>query len=248
MEAQTKPLHPEPKNLIRGPFIPIQASKKIIAGLSISSIALCITSCVLGLTLAGQIQKAPWVIASTENGYETVGLDRQKISRRDLEQYVNFVIPTLYGHLNGEAKGLESLRGLVNQNILDEQKKEVSTNSASYKNDGVSEFVVLTGINPETVVINNRKKMAYVEVVGSVLTTKNNKTKKTDSQWRCVFYLVNPAIGTSAASGGKNNGNRFGIYLQQIVEQPPGTLNPDSPKPTREDMEEYLKEKNNDQK
>jgi hypothetical protein len=131
----------------------------------------------------------------------------------------------------------------VNENIISSQLKSLKERERELQDEGISQFAIVSGINPETMVINRDKKIAYAEALGTIVLTKENRSKKTDVQWRCLMYLVEPTSKLSSSTpGGKMTGNKMGIFLQQIAEQPPGTVNEDSPKPTASDMKERNEE------
>ena len=184
-------------------------------------------------------QKPPLVLYNNGdgNGFSEALVGSMRITRGDLERYMHLIIPNIYANINGEDTGLDQIRGLLNENIIITTKRELTQKGGNMKNEGVSQFAVVTGINPETLAIDYKRKMAYVEVYGTIVLSQENKTKKTDVQWRCFAYLVDPSTKLlTNTPGGKQLGNRFGIYLQQLEEQPPGTINKDVLKPTQENL------------
>jgi hypothetical protein len=97
----------------------------------------------------------------------------------------------------------------------------------------------VTGINPETLVINRKKNFVYAEALGTIVLSQAKRSEKTEVQWRILLYIVEPTDAlTSTTPAGAMRGNRMGLYLQQISEQPPGTINEDSPKPSAQDLKE----------
>lgn len=203
-----------------------------------------LSTVILSVGFTTSINRKPWVLANTSSGYEELGISRSQINRPDVERFINYVIPNLYGTLNGEAPGLTELSGLVNENILNQQELELANSGKSMKADGVSQFAIATGINPETLVISRSKNFVYAEVMGTIVLTQARRSEKTDVQWRVLLYIVEPTDAlASNTPAGKMQGNRMGLYLQQITEQPPGTVNEDSPKPTALDLQERETEK-----
>ena len=225
------PKHPDPSNPIRAPYLPLAVSRKAITMLMASSIALPIVSVVLAIAFSISIQRKPWVVANFGKGYEELALERNKITTQDVERFLNLIIPNLYGSLNGAGPGLQELRGLVNETIITIQEKGLKENEKAYREGGISTFALLTGINPDTLIINREKKFVYVEALGTIMYTEANSSKKTDVQWRCLLYIVEPTDAlTSDTPIGPRKGNKWGLYVQQIAEQEPGTINKDTPR------------------
>jgi len=221
--------HPEPNNPIRAPYLPLTVARKVISFLLASSIALLCVSIILAISFSISVQRKPWVVANFGKGYEELTLERNKVTPQDIERFLNFVIPNLYGALNGNAPGLEGLKGLVNENILAIQKKDLTDNDKQYKAQGISTFALVTGINPETLSIKKERNAVYVEALGTIVLSQNDSSKKTEVQWRCLLYIVEPTDAlTSNSPAGPQKGNKMGLYLERIAEQPPGTLNKDT--------------------
>jgi hypothetical protein len=236
---ETPSPHPEPENPIRAPFIPLSASRKLIATLGWCIVGLVIITTMLTIGFVTSINRKPWILVNTGNGYQEMEIGRPKVTRGDIARYLNFVIPNIYGSLNGEAPGLASLRGLVNENIISKEKKTLEDKQRYFKENGISQFAVVTGLNPDTLVINRERHLAYAEALGSVVLSKENKSQKTDTQWRCLMYIVEPTDAlNSTTPAGKMTGNRMGLFLQYCVEQEVGTVNKDSPKPSASDLQE----------
>jgi hypothetical protein len=228
METQK---HPEPSNPIRAPYLPLAQSRRAITFLMISSVALLIVSIILAVAFAVSVQRKPWVVANFGKGYEELTLERNKITPQEIERYLTLIIPNLYGSLNGEMPGLQELRGLVNETVLSLTEKENRDNEKAYRDSGISTFALLTGINPDTLVINREQNFVYAEALGTIVLTQANTSKKTEVQWRCLIYIVEPTdVLTSNTPIGPRKGNKMGLYLQQIVEQAPGTVNTDIPR------------------
>lgn len=231
--------HPELDNPIRAPFIPLAVSRRYITVLGWSVAGLTLVVILLSIGFTASINRKPWVLVATPDGYQEAGVGTAPTTRKDVERFLNFVIPNIYGSVNAEGPGLENIRGLVNENILIAQRKTLEEQGQFLKQEGVSQFAVVTGINPETMVINREKNMAYAEALGTIVLTREKKSRKTEVQWRCLIYIVEPTSQISSSTpGGKMVGNRMGLFLQQIAEQAPGTINEDSPKPTMSDMQE----------
>jgi hypothetical protein len=228
-----EPKHPDPTNPIRAPYLPLATSRKIITTLFWCCALLTFVTVLLAIGFSISIQRKPWVVANFGKGYEELILERTKTTAQDVERYLNFVIPNLYGTLNGEAPGLQELRGIVNETIISVQQSDINQNAFTYRNDGISSFALVTGINPETLSIREDKNEVYVEAYGTIVLSQEKNSKKTDVQWRCLIYIVEPtdALMTQTVRG-PQRGNKMGLYLQQIAEQEPGTINQDIPQRT----------------
>lgn len=236
--------HPESENPIRAPFIPLALSRKLIITLGWCVAALVFVIIVLAIGFTTSINRKPWVLVATESGFEEMGVTRSKTTRKDVERFLNLVIPNIYGTINAEGPGLSEIRGMVNENIISQQEKSLEDRKEYLRKDGISQFAIVTGINPETMVINRDKKIAYAEALGTIVLTKENKSRKTEVQWRCLMYLVEPTDKLSSSTpAGTMAGNKMGLFLEQIQEQPPGTVNDDSPKPDARDLQEKEIEK-----
>jgi len=231
--------HPEPDNPIRVPYLPLSMSRRLIIVLGWAVAGLVLTTIMLAVGFTASINRKPWVLMDTGDGYKEMGLGSAKTTRQEVERFLNLIIPNIYGSLNGQAPGLEEVKGLVNQTIISQQRGDLSQKQNYLEREGISQFAIVTGINPETLVIDRKKNFVYVEALGTIVLAKENRSQKTDVQWRCLIYIVEPTdMLTSNTPTGKLPGNRMGLYLQQIGEQPPGTINKDSPKPTASDLQE----------
>lgn len=245
MESETPtPENKSAQNPVRAPYVSLALSRKMVGTMGWCIVGLVGVTIILAIALSVSLQKKPWVLVNNGKGFEEIGIGHWKATRNDVERYVNLVIPNLYGSLNGEAPGLNELRGLINENILRQQETDLEKNRQQFQQDGVSQFAIVTGINPDTLVINRSKNFIYAEVLGSIVLTQARRSERTDVQWRILLYIVEPTDALiSETPGGKLKGNRMGMYLQQIAEQAPGTINEDSPKPTAEDLQERQNEK-----
>lgn len=240
--------HPDKNNPIRAPFIPLAISRRLIHALAWCVVGLTLVTILLAIGFATSINRKPWVLVATEGGYEEMGIGKPKTSRKDVERFLSMVIPNIYGSINAEGPGLTEIRGMVNENIISSQQQSLTDRENELRNEGISQFAIVSGINPETMVIDRQKNIAYAEAIGTIVLTKENRSKKTDVQWRCLMYLVEPTSKLSSSTlSGKMAGNKMGLFLQQISEQPPGTINDDSPKPTAADVKERSEEENNNQ-
>lgn len=236
--------HPQPGVTPRNGYAEAATANKRHAQLTFGVIGLVIACLVQAATIHYHSQKPPLVLYNNGdgNGFNEAIVGAMRITRGDLERYMNLIIPNIYANINGEDTGLDQIRGLLNENIIITTKRELSQKGGNMKNEGVSQFAVVTGVNPETLAIDYKRKMAYIEVYGTIVLSQENKTKKTDVQWRCLCYLVDPSAKLlTNTPGGKRLGNRFGIYLQQLEEQPPGTINKDILKPTPDNIQELKK-------
>lgn len=227
------------KNPVRAPYVSLALSRRLITTLSWCVAGMVLVTVILAIGFTTSINRKPWILTNSADGYEEMGVGRASISRGDVERFLNFVIPNIYGSLNGSAPGLNEIRGLVNESILGQQEKELEGSQSDLKDNGVSQFAIVTGINPETMVINRKKNFVYAEALGTIVLTQARRSEKTEVQWRVLIYIVEPTDAlTSSTPAGQMRGNRLGLYLQQIAEQPPGTVNEDSPKPTTDDLQE----------
>lgn len=243
-ENPSKENHPDPTNPIRAPFVTLALSRKLLTTMGWCIVGLCIVTIILAVGFTTSINRRPWILTNLGDGYQEVGLSRStQATRNDVERFLNFVIPNLYGSLNAEGPGLREIRGLVNENILMEQEKALEDKATSLKREGIGQFAIVTGINADTLVIDRRKNFVYVEAVGTVVLTQANRSQKTDVQWRCLLFIVEPTDAlASTTPAGKMKGNRMGLFLQQIAEQAPGTINEDSPKPSALDAQDRANE------
>jgi hypothetical protein len=236
---QEKLNHPDKNNPIRAPYIPLALSRKLITILGWCVAGLTLVTILLAIGFATSINRKPWILVSTPEGYEEMGVKKSTTTRKDVERFLNFVIPNIYGTVNAEGPGLSKIRGMVNENIIGEQEKSLESRKSYLKDEGISQFAIVTGINPDTMVINRDKNIAYAEALGTIVLTKENRSKKTDVQWRCLIYIVEPTGQLySSTPAGKMAGNKMGLFMQQVAEQKPGTINEDSPKPSASDLQE----------
>jgi hypothetical protein len=236
--------NPHSKESVRAPYVSISLSRKLIGTMGWCIVGLVVVTLILGIALSVSLQKKPWVLVNNGKGFEEIGIGEWKANRGEVERFLNLAVPNLYGSLNGDGPGLNELRGLVNENILLQQEGELSANKEDYQEQGVSQFAIVTGINPDTLVINHSKNFVYAEVLGTIVLTKGRRSEQTNVQWRVLLYIVEPTDALmSETPGGRMKGNRMGLYLQQIAEQAPGTINEDSPKPTMEDIKAREAEK-----
>jgi hypothetical protein len=237
----TSVTHPQPGISPRNGYAEAATATSRHTLLTYAVIGLVAASLIQVATIHYYSQKPPLVLYNNGdgNGFNEAVVGPIRITRGDLERYMNLIIPAIYANINGEDTALDQIRGLVNENIILTTKRELAQKGGSMKNEGVSQFAVVTGVNPETLAIDYRRKMAYIEVYGTIVLSQENKTKKTDVQWRCLCYLVDPSTKLlTNTPGGKRLGNRFGIYLQQVEEQPPGTVNKDILSPTAGNLQE----------
>lgn len=224
---------------VRAPWVPLAQARKTISLLTLCTLALTLVTIILGALVFTQLTKKPWIVGYTNGKYKEMDPQNFKVTRDDVEIFLGDVIPRLYGIVQGEAPGLEMLGGSVNPNIVSTQRANVKKQSDSLKEQGISQFAIVTGIIPHTLVINRNERYIYAEVTGINMLTKRDKSTPTEAQWRCLLYIVDPlASMNSNTPGGRIAGNQHGLYLQQIVEQTPGTINTDSPRPTTEDEQE----------
>ncbi len=244
LEEKTKPQVQQPpktgeQEQVKAPWVPLAMATKTISLLTFSSLCLTLVTLVLGFVVTSQLNKKPWIVGYTQGKYTELDPQKFIVSRDDVETFLGDVIPRIYGTVQGEAPGLDMLRGTVNPNIISTQRNNVEGQKKMLKDEGISQFALVTGIIPNTLVINRKERFVYAEVTGVVMLARQNKSTPSEVQWRCLLYIVEPLSSLeSKTPGGRVAGNQFGLYLQQIVEQTPGTVNSDSPRPTTEDEQE----------
>lgn len=238
-----KQAHPEENNPIRAPYVALSLSRKLLAVLGWCVAGLVLVVIILAVGYTTSINRKPWVLSNSGEGFEEMGVGRFNATRSDIERFVNFVIPNIYGSLNGAAPGFNEVRGMVNENIINQQEKDLTVNKSYLQEEGVSQFAIITGINPETLVINRDRNFVYVEALGTIVLSQARRSEKTEVQWRILLYIVEPTDAlASNTPAGQMRGNRLGLYMQQITEQPPGTINEDSPKPSTDDIRDRQQE------
>jgi hypothetical protein len=224
---------------VRAPWIPLAMATKTIGLLALSTILLTVVTIALSVLAISQLSRKPWIVGYNNGKYSETDPQRFRVGRDDVETFLGDVLPRLYGTINGEAPGLDMLRTTVNPNIVSSQRENIEGQKEQLRREGISQFSIVTGIVPETLVINRKENFVYAEATGVVMMTKENKSTPSEVQWRTLLYIVDPISGeTTKTPGGSVAGNQYGLYLQQVVEQTPGTINPDSPKPTTEDEQE----------
>lgn len=227
------------KESVRAPWVPLAVAQKTIALLTGSTLLLAVSAVALAAVVFTQLNKKPWIVGYTAGTYTELDPQKFRVTRDDVEIFLGDVIPRLYGTVNGQAPGLEMLAQSVNPNILATQRENVATQSKSLQEQGISQFAILTGLVPQTLVINRSQNFVYAEATGVVMLTRDNRSTPSEVQWRCLIYIVNPLTSMETKTpGGRLAGNQYGLYLQQILEQAPGTVNPDSPRPTTQDEQE----------
>lgn len=222
---------------VRSPWIPLAQARKTIALLTLASLALAVCAVVLAVLVFAQLNRKPWIVGYTNGKYTQLDPQGFRVSRDDVEIFLSDIIPRLYGTVNGEAPGLDMLEGgvSVNPNIIAAQRANVADSSKQLIADGISQFAIPTGIIPDTLVINRTERFVYAEVTGITMLTRPDRSTPTETQWRCLLYIIDPFNNQDDIPSA---GSHYGLYLQQIIEQPPGTVNPDSPRPTTSDEQE----------
>jgi len=237
-EKETTPQKETVHEEVRYPWVQLSMSRRVITLLLISSLLLTVASITLAVSSVRLLNRKPWVVGYQGGTYNELNPQRFRVTRDDVEIFLSSVIPQLYGSVNGEAPGLELLRTVVNPNIISNQKENLQE-QYSILSQGVSQFAIVTGINPDTLVINRTEKFIYAEAIGVTTFARRDKSIPSQTQWRCLIYILEPVSSLETNTpGGRVAGNEYGLYLQQIVEQAPGTVNPDSPQPTTQDEQE----------
>lgn len=217
---------------IHAPWIPHAITRQRLSQLSWSTLLSTATSIILAFVVLKQNDRAPWILRETDNGFEDASLERTKITRVDLERYLSFIIPNLLGHIAGQAPGLHTIEGLLNQTVITTQAHALKSEENLLKTTQASQTLLVTGINPDQTHIDYARKQAYVEFFTTAVITKNSQTTSTQTQWRAKLYLVPPTQNlTTSNTKGTIPGNRFGLYLWQLDEQTLGTTNTDNPIP-----------------
>jgi hypothetical protein len=90
---------------------------------------------------------------------------------------------------------------------------------------------IVQSVNHKTLAIRYAQKVVYAEATGVVILTDQSGHSQTNpTQWAMLFYIKDIIDGHNTIV------NRYGLYLQNIVPQTPGTSNPTAPKPTGEEL------------
>lgn len=224
------------------PWVPGAVARRTVGLLTLVTLILSGVIVCLGIVAVKLAKNPPKLVVNQEGKYTSAELQEIKVSRDDVELYVQLVIPRLYAQSGGVAPGLEQIRHMVNANIITEQLEQTQKRANNLEKQGVTQFAIVNGVNPNTLVINHEKKTVYVEAIGLIgLTDKEGKARTVQTQWQMLMYLVD-IIPTGKNTPGTNTaiGNERGLYLQQYREQKPGTINDnDAPKVQASDLQEW---------
>lgn len=234
------------KNDVPAPWVPGATARRTVGQLTLVSIML--TACVvaLGIVAIKVAKEPPKLVVNNAGRFVQADLDPMTVTRDDVELFVQLVIPRLYAQSGGEAPGLEQIRHMVNTNIITEQLEQMKKKASSLGRRGVTQFAIVNGVNPNTLVIDRDKKTIYVEAIGLIgLTDSEGRAQTVQTQWQMLMYMVDiiPAGADSAMGKRELIGNERGILLQQYREQKPGTVNSDTPKLRQSDMQEWEAQK-----
>jgi hypothetical protein len=224
------------------PWVPGAVARRVIGMLTLVTLIQAGVIASLSIAAIKIAKEPPKLVTNNLGSFVEAQIKPLKVSRDDVERFVQLVIPRLYAQSGGDSPGLEQIRTLVNPNILANQSAEMDQKSKQLAEKGITQFAIVNGINPQTMVIDRQKKTIYCEAIGLVgLTDKNGKARTVPTQWSMMMYLVDiiPTSDTSVNPGAELLGNERGIYLQQYAEQEPGKINEKMPKATNDDIAEY---------
>ena len=103
-------------------------------------------------------------------------------------------------------------------------------NTGQMKQGHYVQSAIVQTVNRRTLAIRYSQKVVYAEATGIViLTDQQGHALPSPVQWAMLFFIKDIVDGQNTII------NRYGLYLQNIVPQTPGTTNPTAPKPTGEE-------------
>jgi hypothetical protein len=216
------------------PWVPGAVAKRIIGLQTI--LAFCLLCCTFLLTvILWKLATAPpRLITQLSNGqYAAVQTSQINLNMDDVTNFIQLILPRLYENSEGAAPGIEELRGLnvINPNIVDGFLADVQRNINQMKQGHFVQSAIVQSVNHKTLAIRYAQKVVYAEATGVVILTDQSGHSQTNpTQWAMLFYIKDIIDSHNTIV------NRYGLYLQNIVPQTPGTSNPTAPKPTGEEL------------
>lgn len=216
------------------PWVPGAVARRIIGYQTILGFCLLLTTILLAIVAWKLATIPPRLVSQTADGlFTSLQTSQIKINADDVINFVQTVVPRLYDNSEGSAPGIEELRGLnvVNPNIIDGMLGDMQQNATQMKNGQYFQSAIVQDINRTTLAIHYSQKIVYCEANGVViLTDKEGHSQTTPTQWAMLIYIKDVLDNNATIV------NRYGLYLQNIVPQNPGTVNSNVPKPTGEEF------------
>lgn len=227
---------PDSQNTVRPRAWLAQAeSRRYIKALYWIVIVFAIASLILFLTTWSVVNRKPVVLSKGTYGFTPVPLENFIIHRDDVEAYLSLVIPKLYDQQYDTKPAFRLLQGYVNPAIITQQEERYGEHLDQMKAQKATQWAIVNGVNPQTLVINRQRHFIYADVEGLVGINLANKSLSNPVQWQCLIYMTgNPGEGAGT--------NPWGLMLQQMAEVEPGTVNAQAPKPGPEDEQERAQE------
>ena len=217
-----------------GPWVPGAVSKRIIGFQTIITFCLLLAVIILALISWKLATLPPRLVTQFPNGqFATLDTQPIKITADDVINFIQSVIPRLYENSEGAAPGIEELRGLnvVNPNIVDGLLGDMQQQAAQMTSGHYLQSAIVQSVNRTSLAIRYSQKIVYAEATGVlILTDREGHSQTTPTQWAMLLYIKDIVDSHYSIV------NRYGLYLQNIIPQTPGTANPDAPKPTGEEF------------
>jgi hypothetical protein len=216
-----------------GPWVPGAVAKRIIGFQTILAFCLLCTTFLLAIIAWRLATVPPRLITQLPNGqFAALETNDIKINTDDVINFVQSILPRLYENSDGVALGIEELRSLnvVNPNIVDSVLSDMQRNTTLLKQKRFVQSAIIQTVNRKTLAIRYSQKVVYAEATGLlILTNQEGGSQIAPAQWAMLLFIKD------IVDNRNNIVNRYGLYLQNIVLQPPGTINPTAPKPTGEE-------------
>lgn len=217
------------------PWVPGAIARRIIGYQTIMAFCLLLSTILLAVIAWKLATVPPRLVTQTADGlFVSLQTTQIKINADDVINFVQTVIPRLYDNTEGKAPGIEELRGLnvVNPNIIDGMLGDMQQQATQMQNGHYFQSAIVQDINRTTLAIRYNQKVVYCEANGVViLTDKDGHSQTTPIQWAMLIYIKNVLDNNATIV------NRYGLYLQSIVPQNPGTVNKNVPQPTGEEFQ-----------
>jgi hypothetical protein len=212
------------------PWVPGAVAKRIIGFQTIVAFCLLCATFLLAIIAWKLATLPPRLVTQLPNGqFAAVQTSTIKVNADDVINFIETIIPRLYENSEGTAPAMEELRALnvVNPNILDSMLDDMQKHSAELKNNGFVQSAIIQRVNRKTLAIRYSQKVVYAEATGLIiLTNREAHSQLAPTQWAMLLYIKDVIDSSNTII------NRYGLYLQNLVLQTPGTLNPTAPKPT----------------
>ena len=216
-------------------WVPGAVAKRIIGFQTILAFCLLCATFLLAVMVWKLATVPPRLITQLSNGqYAPVQTNQIKLNMDDVVNFIQTILPRLYENSEGTAPGIEELRGLnvINPNIVDGFLGDMQRNTVQMKQGHYVQSAIVQTVNHKTLAIRYAQKVVYAEATGIViLTDQQGHSQTSATQWAMLFYIKDIVDNRNTII------NRYGLYLQNIVPQTPGTANPTAPKPTGDESQ-----------